>query len=200
VTWELLQIEHNIPATRTVKTAGGGLHCYFLLPEGVKLRQSVTNGLGPGVDIKSGAGGYVVAPGSTIDGEYTWLDRTPSVPAPAWMPEEIGKARERDKDAGKRIADEDESTIEQIETWIDRQKPESVPHGIIDDTAYKVAARFGDYGAGYETRLHYLAVWSEKCCMPPMAQEDLERVAGSAGSSRLTAIGSKHVDVRARGV
>ncbi len=44
----------------TVRTAGGGLHLYFVCPEaGLRSR----NGLAPGVDLKAD-GGYVIAPPS----------------------------------------------------------------------------------------------------------------------------------------
>jgi hypothetical protein len=192
-TWELLQLAHDIPPTRGVRTAGGGIHFYYRLPEGVKLKQSAANALGQGVDIKSGAGGYVLAPGSVIDGKtYEWLDRRQAVPAPEWMREQVGKARERDPNAGKRVADEDEWTVEKITAFVARQEPESVVEGSRNPTAYTVAARFYDWAAEYATCLEALTDWNIKCCLPPMDQAEVETIARSAETSRDKPVGCKH--------
>jgi hypothetical protein len=76
-TWEYLQMTRDCPPTRAVRTASGGEHHYYLLPEGVKLKQTVANALGQGVDIKSGAGGYVLAPGSTVNGRGIHMAGSP---------------------------------------------------------------------------------------------------------------------------
>lgn len=57
--------------TLTAITPSGGRHLYYLIPEdGMRCR----NGFLPGIDLKAD-GGYVVAPGSVIDGkDYEWLD------------------------------------------------------------------------------------------------------------------------------
>lgn len=73
----------GLPGTLTARTQSGGWHLYFLRPEG-GLR--CKNGFLPGVDLKAD-GGYVVAPGSSINGSpYEWLD--PEVPVAA-LPEHI---------------------------------------------------------------------------------------------------------------
>jgi putative DNA primase/helicase len=80
-----LVAEHGaLPATRTVKTGGGGRHYYFKHPGG-KVRNSVKK-LGAGLDVR-GDGGYVVAPPSNhkSDGTYEWLDERDPADAPAWL-------------------------------------------------------------------------------------------------------------------
>lgn len=57
----------DTPKTLTVRTPSGGAHLYFKLPPGVEASNSVHR-LGRGIDTR-GKGGYVVAPGSTIDGK-----------------------------------------------------------------------------------------------------------------------------------
>jgi AAA domain len=99
-----------------------------------------------------------------------------------------------------RKVEEDDVTIYQCEAFLNQQKPESVLEGDRDRTAYLVAATFGDYGAGYETRLEYLAEWNAKCCVPPLDQAQVEKCARSGGTSRQTAIGSKHPTVLAEGL
>lgn len=60
---ELEAQNEELPDTLRVKTGGGGFHYYFLIPEGVIIKNSASK-LGPGIDIR-GEGGYVLGPGST---------------------------------------------------------------------------------------------------------------------------------------
>ena len=67
VFWDLIK-SLKIPwePTRQVRTPSGGVHLYYKPPPGVFLKNSVGR-LGPGVDIRA-IGGYVVGPGSVVDG------------------------------------------------------------------------------------------------------------------------------------
>jgi Bifunctional DNA primase/polymerase, N-terminal len=57
----------DTPSTLQVRTPSGGFHLYFWLPPGVEVPNSVHK-LGKGIDVR-GRNGYVVGPGSTIDGK-----------------------------------------------------------------------------------------------------------------------------------
>ena len=68
-----------------VATPSGGLHFYYALPDGVKLKNSA-GVLAPGIDVRA-EGGYVVAPPSrTPAGSYLWK-RYPArlMAAPQWL-------------------------------------------------------------------------------------------------------------------
>lgn len=74
----------RLPATLSAATASKGRHLY--------LRGSTRNSvcrLGPGIDVRS-VGGYVVAPGSRVDGrgEYRWECDVPVADAPEWLIEQ----------------------------------------------------------------------------------------------------------------
>jgi hypothetical protein len=72
------------PATYTVATPSGGWHLYFTAPAGQAIRNSASL-IGPQVDVR-GAGGYVVAAGSTFGGrEYDVIDDADPAPLPAWI-------------------------------------------------------------------------------------------------------------------
>ncbi|MFF8843796.1 bifunctional DNA primase/polymerase [Streptomyces sp. NPDC015127] len=74
----------SVPTTRTIRTARGGLHLYFLAPEGVRLHNT-QNALGPNIDTRAW-GGYVVAPGSiTPEGTYELTTDAPVASLPAWL-------------------------------------------------------------------------------------------------------------------
>ncbi len=57
-----LELEHGVPKTLTVATPNGGRHHYYL-----GTAATTASKIGPGIDTR-GVGGYVVAPGSTLDG------------------------------------------------------------------------------------------------------------------------------------
>ena len=74
--------------TRTVVTAGGGQHLYFRLPPEVDLRNTAGH-LGRHVDTR-GTGGYVVGPGSVINGRrYRLTIDVPPLPIPGWLLQEL---------------------------------------------------------------------------------------------------------------
>ncbi|HWG24247.1 bifunctional DNA primase/polymerase [Actinospica sp.] len=88
--WRVLQDlaarhEGELPRTFTVSTPSGGRHLYFRPPvDGAAPRNTVRR-LGPLIDTR-GAGGYVVAPGSRVDGvEYQVIDDAPIAPLPDWI-------------------------------------------------------------------------------------------------------------------
>ena len=74
--------------TRTVVTPGGGQHLYFRLPPDVDLRNTAGY-LGRHVDTR-GTGGYVVGPGSIINGRrYRLTVNAPPHPMPDWLLKEL---------------------------------------------------------------------------------------------------------------
>ena len=75
----------SVPAgTFTVATPSGGLHLYYRAPDGVELRNTAGT-LGWKVDTRAHCG-YVVAPGSTVDGRhYRVVLDLPVAPLPAWL-------------------------------------------------------------------------------------------------------------------
>ncbi|TFE55071.1 DNA primase [Streptomyces sp. ICN441] len=73
-----------VPPTRTVRTARGGRHLYFLAPADVRLHNTQES-LAPNIDTRAW-GGYVVAPGSTTPaGTYMLEDDRPPVLLPEWL-------------------------------------------------------------------------------------------------------------------
>jgi hypothetical protein len=77
------------PSTYAVVTPSGGWHLYFTADPGRRITVSVgdNGGIAPMVDIR-GIGGYVVGPGSVVDGRVyeTFHDTVPE-PLPGWLAE-----------------------------------------------------------------------------------------------------------------
>jgi hypothetical protein len=81
--------------TLTVRTPSGGWHLYYTAPPGIELRNtSGERGQGIGWKIDTRAwGGYVVAPGSQVDGQrYECIYDGVTAPLPAWLVERLTPA------------------------------------------------------------------------------------------------------------
>ncbi|WP_405869360.1 bifunctional DNA primase/polymerase [Streptomyces sp. NBC_00005] len=77
-------IRELTPDTHVVKTPSGGTHLYFATPEGEPLRNTAGK-LGWKVDTRA-AGGYVVAAGSTVNGQpYATVHGAAVAPLPTWL-------------------------------------------------------------------------------------------------------------------
>lgn len=78
--------QHYPADTYTVRTGRGGTHLYFTAPEGIELRNTAGM-LGWKVDTRA-AGGYVVGPGSIVNGRpYTAVYDAAPAPLPNWLAE-----------------------------------------------------------------------------------------------------------------
>ncbi|WP_329420255.1 bifunctional DNA primase/polymerase [Streptomyces sp. NBC_01693] len=76
--------EQAVPPTYRVRTASGGQHLYFTAPDSVRLGNTA-GFLAPSIDTRAW-GGYVVAPGSTVNSHtYEVIDHAPVAPLPGWL-------------------------------------------------------------------------------------------------------------------
>ena len=180
-TFAALQAVETFPDTATTRTHSGGRHLIYVAPDGPV--KGGTHALGPGVDVKA-RGGYVVMPGSTIDGRmYARESARPAAFAPPWIIQKLKAARPKTDAAGKRVVEEDETAVEMATQWMLKHAP-TAEYGAIDDTTYKVAARLYDFGVTEHTALEIMHEWNELKCSPPGDLERLEVVVGSAGRNR----------------
>jgi len=76
------------PDTLTVRTPRGGLHLYFRPPPGRAIA-STSGVLAPGIDVRGpgrAAGGYLIGPGSTVNGSaYVIARDAPIADLPGWL-------------------------------------------------------------------------------------------------------------------
>lgn len=85
------RLGEELPKTFTVATPSGGRHLYYRAPMGCTIG-SVSGGrsaLGPGIDVRGPghrSGGYLVGPGSIVDGRpYEIVQDVPVAPLPSWI-------------------------------------------------------------------------------------------------------------------
>lgn len=194
---EMQMLGTDFPSTVASLTAGGGVHLLFALPDNLTLSGG-NNLFGQGVDVKS-HGGYIVAPGSTInDTRYAWVPgHSPAdrhvTNVPMWMVDKCQRPTARATSAGTAIVEEDEAAKARAEHWLAQHAPEAV-EGERDNKAFTVAAKLYDFGVSADTCREYLCEWNETMCHPPLDTDDIERLVNSAAKNRQQAIGARHPD------
>lgn len=132
--------------TYTVKTRSGGLHLYYGETK-TPLRNSVGQ-VRPGLDIRSD-GGFVVAPGSSVNGLAWSVEKDlPVKPIAPWFAEMCGKATPRSAEASEPLVELDTpEAIERAIAWLVKEAPETIADsGNGDWTAYKTACHVKDFG------------------------------------------------------
>jgi hypothetical protein len=189
-TFEFLRLVEDFPETMTNNTQGGGQHLFYVMRAGEPLKNG-THTLGPGIDVKTD-GGYVMMPGSTIEGRsYTRANDAPIAFAPPGIVEQCKNARPKPSAAGKRVVEEDDTAIELFTKWI-RDRAPYAELGKIDDTTFIVCARGYDFGCSQETVYEKALGWNETHCNGLGDLERLAVVVESAGRNRQRPIGCDH--------
>jgi RecA/RadA recombinase len=137
----------DLPETLCHATPTGGQHVIYCLPEGHPGVPNSVEELGKGLDIRS-TGGYVVAPGSTVEaGEYGAFPGD-IAPAPAWLVQRLGTAVKREAPAAD-VPDAPEDSFARALDWLHTAE-RSVKGAGGDQAAYRVACRLRDLGLSYQ--------------------------------------------------
>jgi hypothetical protein len=142
----LAQRYGELPASRRVRTGGGGFHAYFRLPSDGYYASCVgLDGL-KGIDVR-GDGGYVVTPPSchATGTRYRWEDeRVPIAPAPAWL---LDLSRRPARDAPRQTDPPEQRPAAQTTTaaarWLNRYVRQATV-GTRNQCAYLLAQQLRD--------------------------------------------------------
>jgi len=140
----------QLPATYTVRTPSGGLHYYFT---GITRNRA---GFKPGLDIR-GEGGFVVAPGSKINGRvYETVDSSAIAAVPAWLQTIAG---EKDR--------------------LELEEDEAITEGSRNATLARLAGGMRANGLTYDELLPSLLAVNDSRIYPPLQTEEVETIARS---------------------
>lgn len=176
-----------IPDTYTVKTPSGGYHLYFRTPDGVEVSNSAKN-LPAGLDIR-GASGYVLAPGSVIDGKkYEVARAAPVAPAPEWLLERLLAAPDGKAEPGSTIGALDTPAAVDRAKAIIAKAPPAIEGERGNDTTYRLAAAVLAIGVSVDTAFDLLQPWNEQCS-PPWDDADLQQIITNASTYKQEAAG-----------
>lgn len=152
--FESLATLGELPVTLAVQTPSGGQHLYHVAPGPLRCRI----GLLPGIDIKAD-GGYIVAPGSTIDGKtYEWVDAEAHL---VMLPDTITKLMAEKKSA--KLPDAGSAITE----------------GRRNDTLASIAGGLRRHNKCLDEILAELKTVNLKRCQPPLPDSEVETIAKS---------------------
>lgn len=156
--------------TLTMRTPSGGYHQVYRGLEGRIVGQSP---LGPGVDLRS-HNGYVVAPGSTLDGvEYRVEIDLPPAPFPEDLRAKLKSPKQRAAAASVSFDYDTPEVVELVAHWLLYDAPVAVEGENGDDTTYRVACRARDMGVSESVAYDLLLDEYNPRCAPPWAPETL---------------------------
>ena len=150
--WKALCDEHDIADSPfQSKTPAKGRHVIYKMPKGVSLSNS-TSKIAEGVDVR-GLGGYVVAPGSEIDGiMYDVLAKGADIiEMPKALIDLCQKSRVRDEDYSVPVGELDTpDNVARAEAYL-KVAREAVEGAGGDGTAFAVSARVREMGISEAT-------------------------------------------------
>ncbi len=172
----------GLPASYRVATPSGGTHVY-LKTDGPQRNRADTIVGYPGIDIR-GDRGYVLGPGSTIDGRaYSVTTHAETVtPAPEWFLEVLGAPPEHTPHSDQPLTELDQpQNIARAIEWLVERAPEAIQGAGGDDTTYQVACRMREFALSQQAALDLmLEHWNETKASPPWMPDDLEAKIGNA--------------------
>lgn len=175
--------------TLTIRTKSGGYHLYYSGAD-VALNQGA---LGDGLDIRS-HNGYVVAPGSVVDGgTYDVLIDDPVAPAPQHIVARCKPPGQRAENAQVALVDLD--TPAAVQAAVDRvARAQGAVQGEQSERAYKLAAAVRDHGISEAMCNAIMQEWAARCS-PPILPHDLAGRVANAYAYAQNAPGTKHPEV-----
>ena len=186
-TFDELDLFHGFTDTFTVKTPSGGLHLYYKPREPSR---SGVNNVGPGFDTR-GVGGYVVGPGSSVDGKsYEIVKDIPIAPAPQWFEDHVG--RPEPKSERRQVIEllDTQPAIDRAVAYLAGAEPAIENNGGNDHT-YRVAVRVKDFGVSELTALELMdGHWNDRC-VPRWGWEELAGIVSNAYRYGKRPIGDK---------
>ena len=167
----------DVPITLEHSTPSGGKHLIYRTPKALKQGTDV---LGSGLDIRS-KGGYIVAPGSEIDGKPYLQINGHSNPelAPEWLVAKLGVSKPRTIQADTPSKADPARAEERAKAYL-AAAPLAVEGESGDQATFKVAARLKDLGCTRDQALWLMdAHWNERCSPPWGLDQLMEKVSNA---------------------
>lgn len=156
----------GLPATYTVRTAGGGRHAYLWHIEGIRNSASL---LSEGVDVRA-EGGYVIVPPSP---GYTVADIAPVAEAPAELVQRLLKP-DRPRLEALEGGNEPEPTRSRFEL------PARIATGSRNGTLYRYGCSLRAHGHEHAAILAELRKANAERCAPPLEDREVGVTAASS--------------------
>lgn len=188
---ELLEIEHApMPETFTVKTPSKGEHLYLAGSAPNSVRKKALRG---SIDVR-GDGGYVVGPGSMIDGKmYEITGEHGIAAAPDWLLKLTAKAISDPAKRDPNVALDTPGEVGRMQTYLRNL----VEHGDVaiefcggNDRTYQLFGRVMDHVSQDVAYDLVAELWNPNCS-PPWNDDELRTICANAAVHRQNDIGAK---------
>lgn len=168
-----LQKEHGpLPATRLHQSGSSDLHYFFAIPEGLDRLPSRT--ISPGVELKADGAGVVLPPSNHASGgRYEVLIAGPLAPLPRWVMEPVSK-RTVIEGGGKERHERPTRSRYVLPETIYESSPTR------NRTLYLYGCSLRAHGQDHAAILRELRRTNAERCVPPMPDNEVRRIAGSA--------------------
>lgn len=163
-------------ATRTVRTPSGGLHLYFKTSEGLA---TTASRVAPGIDTR-GVDGYVLAPGSIVNGKaYEVVADAPVADIEPMLATMIGKPVRKQEDANVFVMLDTAPALSQGREYL-AQREGAIEGAGGNDHTYRTAARLKDLGLSQLAAFELMMTeWNAKC-RPEWSHEELATIVSHA--------------------
>lgn len=192
--WDKLVANQEYPDTMIVATPSGGCHLYYQVPDGERLKSSVSL-LADGIDTRA-AGGFVVAAGSTIDDKSYELVGTHRVCAicPEWLLPKLKQKKPKEREIKKNLALDSPIDIDIVSDYLSTAEPAIMGDGG-DHHTYKLCCYLHDHGVSIEKAVTLLATKWNPRCSPPWSLEELHTKMSNAYDFAQSEPGCKSMDI-----
>lgn len=191
---DLQDLYGDLPDTLVVQTPSGGYHIYW------QGRAPVSAGkasLGGGIDVRGNVGGkagYVVGPGSTIDGKpYTVVTEHPIAPAPGWLIQlcEQPTVAPMKRPEGVKIDNAiDVPRMRRRLTNLVEQGDVAIEFCGGNNRTYKLFCELLDYLSPEKALELAQEIWNP-ACVPPWSDTELQTICDHAMAHRQNEVGAK---------
>lgn len=168
----------DLPLTLTTLTPSGGKHLFYKTSRKFGNRVAMY----PGIDIR-GEGGFVVGPGSVVDGKTYRTEVAPIADCPEWLERELTAHETPPRKALTTFEDDTDPVVVDTATrYLTQSAPVAVEGDAGDQTTFQVAAHLKDYGVSQDAALNLmLDHWNDRCD-PPWPEDELARKVKNAYS------------------
>ena len=191
--WKQFKDELKLPVTRRNKTPTGGLHYIYASPHPVK---SSAGKLAEGLDIRS-AGGFILGPGSTIEGKPYRTNEVRVEEAPSSLIDKCGVRMDPIVNECELENLDTPGIVESALSWLRDGAPKAIEGRGGDDTTFKVALHLKDLGLSQLLAVDFMADhWNDTKADPPWEFDALAQKVGNAYRYGANSVGARsaHAD------
>lgn len=188
----------KLPPTLASRSARGGQHHFFKLPDGVSYGNSIKK-IAPHTDVKA-TGGLVLGPGGTYRdpktgmlGTAVWLDERPMALLPDHLIPVLNAAPVKAGNAGEWLVPPDtQIALTLARICMDEDLAQSILKGTRGSKTLEKANRLGDFGVSMEMARDMLRPWNARVCFPPQEDDQYELSVEHAYEYRQDPLGRDH--------